>query len=48
MESQLYLAYGEGQFGSTATGVFLGLMILALGCIAFIIYGYRTYPADRE
>ncbi|ASC70148.1 hypothetical protein XM38_010780 [Halomicronema hongdechloris C2206] len=48
MAPQLYLAYGEAQFGSTASGVFLGVTIFALACIAFIIYGYRTYPADRE
>jgi hypothetical protein len=43
-----YLAYGEGQISSTASGIFLGLLILTLGCLAFIFYGYKTYPADRN
>lgn len=40
--------YGEGQFASTGLGVFLGLLVFAAGCIAFIIYGAITYPADRR
>lgn len=43
-----YLAYGEGEFATTATGVFSGLFVLAVGCIAFILYAYRTYPANRS
>ncbi|MBE9138359.1 hypothetical protein IQ254_14380 [Nodosilinea sp. LEGE 07088] len=43
-----YLAYGEGQISATASGIFLSLLVFALGCIAFIWYGYRTYPSDRS
>ncbi|MBE7379965.1 MAG: hypothetical protein F6J95_000960 [Leptolyngbya sp. SIO1E4] len=43
-----YLAYGEGQFGSTATGIALGLIALVVGCIIFGVYSYRTYPMDRD
>ena len=42
-----YLAYGEGQFSSTANGVFLGLVVFVVCCITFVIYSYRTYPLDR-
>ncbi|MBE9112804.1 hypothetical protein IQ273_25785 [Nodosilinea sp. LEGE 07298] len=44
----LYLAYGEGQAASTASGIFLALVVFTLGCLAFIFYGYKTYPADRK
>ncbi len=44
----LFLAYGEGQFAFTASGVSLGLLVFVLSCLAFIIYSYRTYPADRD
>lgn len=43
-----YLAYGEGQFGSTATGVFSGLVSLLGCCIVFGVYAYKTYPTDRK
>lgn len=43
-----YLAYGEGQAASTAGGIFVALVVLTLGCLAFILYGYKTYPADRN
>ncbi len=42
-----YLAYGEGQIASTSSGIFVSLLIFTLGCVAFILYGYRTYPSDR-
>ncbi|NJL45337.1 MAG: hypothetical protein HC922_05505 [Leptolyngbyaceae cyanobacterium SM2_3_12] len=43
-----YLAYGEGQIASTASTMFLSLLLFTLGCLALIIYGYKTYPADRN
>ena len=43
-----YLAYGEGQISSTASGVFLGLVVFVVGCLAFGVYSYRTYPVDKE
>ncbi|MGF1519620.1 MAG: hypothetical protein ACFCVB_17710 [Nodosilinea sp.] len=43
-----YLAYGEGQAASTTGGIFLALVVFTLGCLAFIFYGYKTYPADRK
>jgi hypothetical protein len=42
-----YFAYGEGQIASTASGIFAGLLVFTLGCVAFILYGYKTYPRDR-
>jgi hypothetical protein len=48
MSPLFYLAYGEGQISSTASGIFLSLLLLTLGCVAFIFYGARTYPADRN
>mgnify|MGYP001770824602 CR=1 FL=1 len=44
----IYLAYGEGQFASTATGVFFGLITAVSFCALFIIYAANTYPADRR
>jgi photosystem II PsbH protein len=35
------------QFTPTAIGVFLGLLVLAFGCITFIVYGALTYPTDQ-
>ena len=43
-----YLAYGEGQISSTGTGVFSGLILLVILCVAFGVYSYRTYPTDKE
>ncbi|MGJ3253421.1 MAG: hypothetical protein ACFE0J_20135 [Elainellaceae cyanobacterium] len=43
----IYLAYGEGQSASTATGVFAGLVVLVLLCVLVGVYSYKTYPADR-
>lgn len=43
-----YLAYGEGQSGTTANGVFLGLAVFVVGCIVFNVLAYRNYPVDRE
>ncbi|MGF1567462.1 MAG: hypothetical protein ACFCVD_05235 [Nodosilinea sp.] len=48
MALPFYLAYGEGQIASTASTIFLSLLLFAIGCLAFIIYGYKTYPADRN
>lgn len=39
---------GDSQFLSTAIGVALGLLGLVLGCIALIVYGVVTYPANQE
>lgn len=44
----VYLAYGEGQSASTATGVFSGLLVLVLLCVLVGVYSYRTYPTDRR
>lgn len=44
----VYLAYGEGQAASTAGGLFMALVVFTLGCLAFIFYGYKTYPANRK
>jgi hypothetical protein len=35
-------------FTSTASGVFLGLLVFAAGCIAFVIYGATVYPTDSD
>lgn len=43
----IFLAYGEGQFSSTATGVFLGLLVTVSFCVLLIFYAANTYPADR-
>jgi hypothetical protein len=43
-----YLAYGEGQFASTATGVFFGLITAVSFCVLLIIYAANTYPSNRE
>lgn len=43
-----YFAYGEGQFSSTANGVFSGLLVFVVCCIAFGVFAYRNYPVDRE
>ena len=48
MPALFYLAYGEGQASATANGVFLGLVLLVIGCVSFGIFAYRTYPIDRE
>ncbi len=45
--STYFLAYGEGQFASTATGVFLGLLTAVLFCLLLIFYAANTYPANR-
>lgn len=42
------LAYGEGHFGSTATGVFGGLVALVGGCVALVAYAYKTYPEGQK
>ncbi len=44
----IYLAYGEGQFASTATGVFFGLITAVSFCALLIIYAANTYPINRE
>lgn len=48
MSYTVYLAYGEGQFSSTANGIFSGLIVFILCCIVFGVYSYRTYPIDKE
>ena len=39
---------GNSQFASTAIGIALGLLGFALCCIALIVYGVITYPANQE
>lgn len=43
-----YLAYGEGQFGTTANGIFSGLTVFVICCVVFVVLSYRNYPLDRE
>lgn len=42
-----YLAYGEGQSSTTASGVFSGLAVFVISCVIFGVFAYKTYPADR-
>lgn len=35
-------------FAATGIGIFLGLLVFGLSCVAFIIYGFLTYPADQK
>jgi photosystem II PsbH protein len=35
-------------FGSTAVGIFLGLLVFGLCCGALIAYGFFTYPTDQQ
>jgi photosystem II PsbH protein len=35
-------------FSTTGIGIFLGLVAFGLSCVAFIVYGFLTYPADQE
>lgn len=35
-------------FSTTGIGIFLGLLAFGLSCVAFIVYGYLTYPADPK
>jgi len=48
MSYSFYLAYGEGQISSTASGVFSGLIVFVIGCIIFGVYSYQTYPVDKD
>jgi glycerol-3-phosphate acyltransferase PlsY len=43
----IFLAYGEGQFASTATGVTLGVLAAVLFCVFLVLYASSTYPANR-
>lgn len=38
----------NGQFSFTASGVALGLLVFAAGCVVFIAYGAATYPKDQQ
>ncbi|NJO40003.1 MAG: hypothetical protein HC769_21645 [Cyanobacteria bacterium CRU_2_1] len=38
----------NGSFTSTAIGVLVGLLVFALGCVTFIVYGASTYPKDQK
>jgi photosystem II PsbH protein len=38
----------QGSFTATATGIFCGLLLFFGGCLALIIYGSITYPADQD
>jgi photosystem II PsbH protein len=40
--------YGQGQFASTGTSIFIGLVVFTLACLAFIFYGAATYPKDQR
>ncbi len=35
-------------FATTGTGIFFGLVAFGLCCIALMIYGFLTYPADPQ
>ena len=48
MTRLFYLAYGEGQFGATATGVFSALVLLLVFFIGLGAYAYTTYPTDQK
>ncbi|MEM6521224.1 MAG: hypothetical protein AAF722_18045 [Cyanobacteria bacterium P01_C01_bin.70] len=48
MPPMFYLAYGEGQFSSTASGIFSALVVFVICCVAFGLYSYQTYPNERE
>jgi hypothetical protein len=43
-----YLAYGEGQFATTATGIVSGLLALAILLVLFGVYASKTYPNDLQ
>lgn len=45
---QPILAYGEGQFASTASGITLSLLAVLLFLVLLGVYVWNTYPADRE
>jgi photosystem II PsbH protein len=38
----------HASFASTGIGIFFGLLVFGLCCVAFIVYGFLTYPADQE
>lgn len=38
----------RNSFTKTGSGVFLGLLGLVAGCVAFILYGASTYPKNQE
>lgn len=40
--------YGQGQFATTGTSIFIGLVVFALTCLALIFYGATTYPKDQR
>lgn len=40
--------YGQGQFASTGTSIFIGLVVFTLTCLALIFYGATTYPKDQR
>ena len=48
MPLNFYLAYGEGDFASTAGGVFMGLVVLTLGCLAFIFLLLQNLSREPE
>ncbi|MEO0374617.1 MAG: hypothetical protein AAF329_08340, partial [Cyanobacteria bacterium P01_A01_bin.17] len=48
MPSLFYLAFGEGQFSTTASGVFSGLAVFVVCCIVFVVLAYRNYPVDQD
>ncbi len=48
MPYMFYMAYGENQFGATASGIFVGIAALVACCVAFIFYAYKNYPADQR
>jgi photosystem II PsbH protein len=37
-----------GSFGSTAGGIFLGLLTFALCCGVLVAYGFFTYPKNQK
>ncbi|MEM8718275.1 MAG: hypothetical protein AAGE84_03055 [Cyanobacteria bacterium P01_G01_bin.39] len=46
--TQIFFAYGEGQFATTATGIASGLLVLAILLVLFGVYASKTYPSDRQ
>ncbi|MBE9046799.1 hypothetical protein IQ255_20700 [Pleurocapsales cyanobacterium LEGE 10410] len=46
--TKLFFAYGEGQFGTTATGIASGLLALVILLALLGVYASKTYPSDPQ
>lgn len=42
------LAFGEGNYTSTAQGIVLSLLVVVMFCVMLGVYAVRTYPKGRE